>query len=81
MAALVRGLEPFQPLAGRILILEGHALSADTLCAAAGGHVAVLFGVVRMEQTGFRSEEDANYKGARQGWTKFLGNMEMSLGD
>jgi hypothetical protein len=81
VAALVRGLEPFQPLAGRILILEGHALSADTLCAAAGGPVAVLFGVVRMEQTGFRSEEDANYKGARHGWTKFLGNMEMSLGD
>ena len=31
---------------------------------------------VRMEQTGFRSEEDAAYKGARWGWTKFIGNLE-----
>jgi hypothetical protein len=68
-------------LAGRILILAGHALSSDTLCAAAGGHVAVLSGVVRMEQTGFRSEEEANYKVARHGWTQFIGNMEMSLKD
>jgi len=35
---------------------------------------------VRMEQTGFRSEEDANYKGARWGWTKFIGNMERVVG-
>jgi uncharacterized protein YndB with AHSA1/START domain len=31
---------------------------------------------VRMEQTGFRSEQDAAYKGATYGWTKFMGNME-----
>jgi uncharacterized protein YndB with AHSA1/START domain len=31
---------------------------------------------VRMEQTGFRSEQDAAYKGATYGWTKFIGNME-----
>ena len=30
---------------------------------------------VRMEQTGFRSEQDAAYKGATYGWTKFIGNM------
>jgi uncharacterized protein YndB with AHSA1/START domain len=31
---------------------------------------------VRMEQSGFGSEEDANYKGARYGWQKFTGNLE-----
>jgi uncharacterized protein YndB with AHSA1/START domain len=35
---------------------------------------------VRMEQSGFRSEEDANYKGAKYGWTKFIGNMERVVG-
>jgi uncharacterized protein YndB with AHSA1/START domain len=31
---------------------------------------------VRMEQSGFRSENDANYKGATYGWQKFIGNLE-----
>jgi uncharacterized protein YndB with AHSA1/START domain len=31
---------------------------------------------VRMEQSGFRSEEDANYKGASYGWRKFIGSLE-----
>jgi uncharacterized protein YndB with AHSA1/START domain len=35
---------------------------------------------VRMEQTGFGSEEDAAYKGARWGWTKFIGNLEGVVG-
>jgi uncharacterized protein YndB with AHSA1/START domain len=35
---------------------------------------------VRMEQSGFQSEEDANYKGARYGWTKFIGNLERVVG-
>jgi uncharacterized protein YndB with AHSA1/START domain len=35
---------------------------------------------LRFEQTGFRSEEDANYKGANYGWTKFIGNMERVVG-
>lgn len=36
--------------------------------------------LLRMEQSGFRSEEDANYKGARYGWTKFIGNLERVVG-
>jgi uncharacterized protein YndB with AHSA1/START domain len=36
---------------------------------AAGTHL-------RMEQTGFRSEQDAAYKGATYGWTNFIGKME-----
>ena len=35
---------------------------------------------LRMEQTGFRSEEAANYKGANYGWTKFIGNLERVAG-
>jgi uncharacterized protein YndB with AHSA1/START domain len=35
---------------------------------------------LRMEQTGFPSEESASYKGASYGWTKFIGNMERVVG-
>jgi uncharacterized protein YndB with AHSA1/START domain len=35
---------------------------------------------LRMEQTGFRSEQDANYKGANYGWQKFIGKMEQVVG-
>jgi uncharacterized protein YndB with AHSA1/START domain len=35
---------------------------------------------VRMEQTGFRSEDDANYKGASYGWQKFVGGLERVAG-
>jgi uncharacterized protein YndB with AHSA1/START domain len=35
---------------------------------------------LRMEQTGFRSEQDAAYKGATYGWTKFIGNLERVIG-
>ena len=31
---------------------------------------------VRMEHSGFRSEEDASYKGASYGWQKFIGNLD-----
>jgi uncharacterized protein YndB with AHSA1/START domain len=35
---------------------------------------------VRMEQTGFPSQEGPNYKGAKYGWKKFIGNMERVVG-
>ena len=35
---------------------------------------------VRMEQSGFRSEEDAYYKGASYGWQKFIGSLESVVG-
>jgi uncharacterized protein YndB with AHSA1/START domain len=34
---------------------------------------------VRMEQTGFGSDQGANYKGANYGWQKFIGNLERML--
>lgn len=41
-----------------------------TLAATSGGTL------VRMEQTGFRPDQEANYKGANYGWQKFIGNLE-----
>ena len=31
---------------------------------------------LRMEQSGFRPEEDANYQGANYGWQRFVGGLE-----
>jgi len=31
---------------------------------------------VRMEQSGFRPEEEANYQGASYGWQRFMGSLE-----
>ncbi len=36
---------------------------------------------LRFEQSGFRSEEDANYKGAKYGWTGFIGGLERVAGE
>ncbi|MEO8876583.1 MAG: SRPBCC domain-containing protein [Polyangiaceae bacterium] len=41
-----------------------------TLSATSGGTL------VRMEQSGFRSDQDAAYKGATYGWQKFFGGLE-----
>jgi uncharacterized protein YndB with AHSA1/START domain len=32
--------------------------------------------LIRMEHSGFRSEQDAAYKGAMYGWQNFIGNLE-----
>ena len=32
--------------------------------------------LVRMEQSGFRPHEEANYQGARYGWQRFIGGLE-----
>jgi uncharacterized protein YndB with AHSA1/START domain len=34
---------------------------------------------LRMEQSGFGPDQDANYKGAKYGWQKFLGNLDHVL--
>lgn len=35
---------------------------------------------LRLEQSGFRSDTDAAYKGAQYGWQKFLGQLETVAG-
>lgn len=34
---------------------------------------------LRMEQSGFREDQPANYKGAQYGWQKFFGGLEKML--
>ncbi len=36
--------------------------------------------ILRMEQSGFPSEEGANYKGAKYGWTSFINKLEHVVG-
>jgi uncharacterized protein YndB with AHSA1/START domain len=36
--------------------------------------------LLRMEQSGFGPDQDANYKGAQYSWAKFIGNMERVVG-
>jgi uncharacterized protein YndB with AHSA1/START domain len=36
--------------------------------------------LLRMEQSGFPSETGANYKGAKYGWTTFIGKLENFVG-
>ena len=37
--------------------------------------------LLRMEQSGFPSEEGANFKGAKYGWTSFIGKLERVVGE
>ncbi len=41
-----------------------------TLAAVGGGTL------LRFEQTGFRPDQEANYKGAKYGWEMFIGKMD-----
>jgi uncharacterized protein YndB with AHSA1/START domain len=41
-----------------------------TLVATSGGTL------VRLEQSGFRPDQEANYQGANYGWQKFMGGLE-----
>jgi len=36
---------------------------------------------VRMEQSGFRGDQEASYRGANYGWQRFIGNLERVLGE
>jgi uncharacterized protein YndB with AHSA1/START domain len=44
-----------------------------TLAATGGGTL------LRMEQSGFRPDQEANYQGANYGWQKFIGGLERVL--
>ena len=36
---------------------------------------------LRMEQSGFRPDQQAAYQGAKYGWNKFIGNLERVIGE
>ncbi len=68
---------------GEVLVVEPHrklsyswgsmgmaSLVVWTLVATPGGTL------VRMEQSGFRPDQEANYQGAKYGWQKFIGGLD-----
>jgi uncharacterized protein YndB with AHSA1/START domain len=71
----VRAVEPITRLSYTWNALGLHSVVLWTLTpTAAGTHL-------RMEQSGFRPDQDTAYKGATHGWQRFLGALERVLGE
>ncbi len=71
----VRIVEPLKRLAYTWSALGLDSVVLWTLTATdSGTHL-------RMEHSGFRTDQQAAYKGANYGWQKFLGNLERLLGE
>ena len=66
----VRVVEPNRKLSYSWGALGLETIVVWTLTSTGGGTL------LRMEQSGFRSDQDANYRGATYGWQKFVGNLE-----
>jgi uncharacterized protein YndB with AHSA1/START domain len=69
----VMTVEPFEKLAYTWNSMGLVSVVVWTLVATANGTL------IRMEQTGFREDQEANYQGATYGWRKFLGELERVL--
>ena len=66
----VLAVEPFTTLSYTWGTLGSESVVTFSLTpTSAGTHV-------RVEQAGFRPDQEANYKGAQYGWKKFMGNLE-----
>ncbi len=63
-------VEPNLKLSYRWGSLGLDTLVAWTLVATNGGTK------LRMEQSGFRADQENNYRGANHGWQKFIGALE-----
>jgi uncharacterized protein YndB with AHSA1/START domain len=63
-------IEPGKKLSYSWSSLGLESVVVWTLVATSGGTL------VRMEQSGFRPDQEANYQGANYGWQKFIGNLE-----
>ena len=66
----VRIVEPNRKLSYSWVSLGLESTVVWTLVATGGGTL------LRMEHSGFRSDQDAAYKGANYGWQKFIGNLD-----
>jgi len=66
----VLAVEPNQKLSYSWGSLGLGSVVVWTLVATEGGTL------VRMEQSGFRPDQEAAYKGANYGWRKFIGGLE-----
>jgi uncharacterized protein YndB with AHSA1/START domain len=63
-------IEPNKKLSYRWNALGLESVVVWTLLPTSGGTL------LRMEHSGFRSDQDAAYKGASYGWQKFIGGLE-----
>jgi uncharacterized protein YndB with AHSA1/START domain len=63
-------VEPNRKLSYRWNSLGLESVVVWTLVATSGGTI------VRMEQSGFRPDQEANYRGANHGWRNFIGRLE-----
>jgi uncharacterized protein YndB with AHSA1/START domain len=63
-------VEPNQKLSYSWHSLGLESVVVWTLVATSGGTL------VRMEQSGFRPDQDSYYQGANYGWQKFIGGLE-----
>ena len=68
--AEVLAVEPNQKLSYTWESMGLGTVVVWTLAPTAGGTL------VRMEQSGFRLDQEANYKGANYGWQGFIGKLE-----
>jgi uncharacterized protein YndB with AHSA1/START domain len=66
-------VEPVEKLSYSWNALGLGSVVVWTLVATSGGTL------VRMEQSGFRPDQEANYRGANYGWQKFIGSLERVL--
>ncbi len=70
----VLAVEPMTRLSYSWATMGMESVVTFTLTPTAGGTN------LRMEQSGFPSEESASYKGAKYGWTMFIGKLEQVVG-
>jgi uncharacterized protein YndB with AHSA1/START domain len=66
-------VEPHKKLSYRWNSMGLESVVVWTLVATNGGTL------LRMEQSGFRPDQEANYQGANYGWEKFIGGLERVL--
>ena len=69
----VRAVEPHKSLSYSWSSMGLVSVVVWTLVATGGGTL------VRMEQSGFRADQEANYQGANYGWQNFIGSLERVL--
>ena len=75
IACKVLAVDPFNTLSYTWAALSVESVVTFTLTRTeAGTHL-------RVEQAGFRPDQEPNYKGAQYGWQKFLGSLERVLAD
>jgi uncharacterized protein YndB with AHSA1/START domain len=70
IACEVLVVEPNRKLSYSWDTMGSESVVVWTLVAISGGTL------LRMEQSGFRPDQEAAYKGANYGWRKFIGNLE-----